>query len=290
VLRNLANNFKRFNSREIPGAKVTIEWADHRFELLTDSEGYFRLEQKFSKTIQLPDDDLWQQAKVTVSDIPGSSDLTYQSYLDVLLPPADAEFGIISDIDDTILKTDVTSRFKLRVLAHTLLKNAASRRGFDEVSEFFDSLQKGPENNGLNPVFYVSNSPWNLYDLLVDFLELNELPKGPILLRDFGLPYRDRPADYQGHKLEQVKRILRTYPDLPFVLVGDSGEKDTDIYLTLATENPGRIKAIYIRDVQHERRARRVEDLIEKYTDVSVYLVYSYAEAQDHARRMELID
>lgn len=289
TLRNLANNFKRFNSREIPGAKVRVEWADHRFDLVTDREGYFRLERHFTETVELPDNELWQRAKVTVTEVPGDSDLTHHAYLDVLLPPDDAEFGVISDIDDTILKTDVTSRFKLRLLAHTLFKNAASRRGFAEVAEFFTALQRGPDNVGHNPIFYVSNSPWNLYDLLADFLDINDLPKGPILLRDFGLPYRDRPVDYQGHKMEQVRRILRTYPELPFVLVGDSGEKDTDIYLSLATEHPDRVKAIYIRDVRHQRRARRVEKLIEKHTDVSVHLVNSYAEARDHARRMELI-
>lgn len=289
ALRNLANNFKRFNSREIPGAQVSVDWAGHRFDLITDREGYFRLERTFSETIQLPNRQLWHQAQVSVTAVPGKAELPYRTAIDVLLPPHDAEFGIISDIDDTILKTDVTSRFKLRVLAHTLFKNAASRHGFAEVASFFSALQRGADNRGHNPVFYVSNSPWNLYDVLADFLAINDLPKGPILLRDFGLPYRDLPAGYRGHKMETVQRILHAYPELPFVLIGDSGEKDTDIYLKLATENPDRIKVIYIRDVRHEQRARRVKELIDQSTHVTVHLVDSYAEAREHARRQGLI-
>ncbi len=288
VLRNLANNFKRFNSREVPGARLTIEWADHQFDLTTDREGYFHLERSFAETVRLPNGTLWHPAQVSVTRVPGPAEHPYTAAAEVLLPPADAEFGVISDIDDTILQTDVTSRFKLRVLAHTLFKNAASRRGFAEVAEFFLALQRGPDNRGHNPVFYVSNSPWNLYDLLDDFLRLNELPKGPILLRDFGLPYRERPDGYRGHKMETVQRILHTYPALPFVLIGDSGEKDTDIYLTLATENPDRIKAIYIRDVRHEQRAQRVKALIDHHTHVSVHLVESYAIARRHAREQGL--
>lgn len=81
-----------------------------------------------------------------------------------------------------------------------------------------------------------------------------------------------------------VRKILSTYPDLPFILVGDSGEHDTDIYLEAARNNPDRILAIYIRDVQHERRARRIEKLIEGVSDVDVRLVGSYEEALAHAQ------
>jgi len=81
-----------------------------------------------------------------------------------------------------------------------------------------------------------------------------------------------------------VDRILSTYPSLPFILLGDSGEHDTDIYLEAARKNPGRILAIYIRDVQHERRAKRIKNLIKTAGDIEVRLVGSYAEAAEHAR------
>lgn len=289
LLENVVNNFKRFNSREVNGALVKITWGHHTFERTTDSEGYFHVEH------HCPPDDhvhgehgLWQEAEIEVVNVPGEGEVNFVTHSDVVVPTA-AEFGVISDIDDTILKTDVTSRLKLKTMVHTLLKNAGNRRAFSGVSDLYNALALGRDGEGFNPFFYVSNSPWNLYDLLKDFLHLNHLPRGPILLRDFGLPSEDSTFSYKTHKADMVNRILTTYPKLPFILVGDSGEHDTDIYLEAARNNPGRILAIYIRDVQHERRARRIEALIERQTDIDVQLVGSYDEALAHARSKGLV-
>lgn len=288
-LKNLVNNFKRFNSREIPGAHVTVDWQGHRFERITDGEGYFRIEEQFDPPVHFAQPDLWQQAKITVDTTPEDGKVEVCTYVDIMVPQPGNEFGVITDIDDTVLQTDVTSRLKLKTMYHTLFRNAHTRTAFQQVSAFFHALQKGPDGQGNNPFFYVSNSPWNLYDLLADFLMINRMPKGPIMLRDFGLPYQDRPEDYRGHKLEQIERIMNAYPDLKFVLVGDSGEKDADIYLTIAGEFPKRIQAIYIRDVQHQKRTARVESLIERVTDISVKIVDSYEEAATHAALNVLI-
>lgn len=284
LLENVINNFKRFNSREIRGATVRILWGEHEFERTTDSEGYFMVEHHCDagKTVA-GDHDLWQEAEIIVTAIPGEDIDDVVAHSAVVVPRR-AEFGVISDIDDTILQTDVTSRLKIRMMLHTLLKNAGRRRAFAGVSDFYQALTLGADGEGFNPVFYVSNSPWNLFDLLRDFLQLNHFPRGPVLLRDFGLPAEDTISNYKTHKADMVARVLTTYPDLPFILIGDSGEHDTDIYLEAARNNPDRIKAIYIRDVQHERRAQRIEDLIETVSDIEVKLVGDYEEAMAHAR------
>ena len=70
----------------------------------------------------------------------------------------------------------------------------------------------------MNPFFYTSKSPWNLYAPLVEYLEVQQLPLGPLLLRDFGLrPEKER-------KRKAIEEILATYPKLKFILSGDSGE------------------------------------------------------------------
>lgn len=289
LLDNIVNNFKRFNSREINGAVVKITWGHHTFERTTDSEGYFHVEHNCSQNDQVASEHgLWQEAEVEIVSIPGEEEVGFVTHSDVVVPSV-AEFGVISDIDDTILKTDVTSRLKLKMMVHTLLKNAGNRLAFAGVSDFYGALSLGKDGKGFNPFFYVSNSPWNLYDLLLDFLHLNHLPRGPILLRDFGLPKEDSSFSYKTHKADMVNKILTTYPELPFILVGDSGEHDTDIYLEAARNNPGRILAIYIRDVQHERRAKRIEALIETQTDVDVKLVATYQEAFEHARAKGIV-
>lgn len=289
LLDNIVNNFKRFNSREIIGAKVKITWGDHVFERTTDHEGYFHVEHTCPPDEEVSSEhQLWQEAKVEVVFVPGNDDVHVVSYSDVVVPKV-AEFGVISDIDDTILQSDVTSKLKLKTMVHTLLKNAGNRRAFAGVADFYQALSIGPDAEGYNPFFYLSNSPWNLYDLLLDFLHINHLPRGPILLRDFGLPVEDSPFSFRRHKKDMVNRILSTYPSLPFILVGDSGEHDTDIYLEVARNNPNRILAIYIRDVQHKRRKRRIEKLIEQQTGIEVHLVESYEEAMEHARDLGLV-
>lgn len=289
LLDNVVNNFKRFNSREIRGAQVEITWGHHTFERTTDAEGYFHVEHHCTPDEHVASEHgLWQEAEVKVISVPGNDEVNLVTHSDVVVP-ASAEFGVISDIDDTILQTDVTSRLKLKTMLHTLLKNAGNRRAFSSVSDFYGALSTGADGEGFNPFFYVSNSPWNLYDLLLDFLHINRLPRGPVLLRDFGLPSEDSTFSYRTHKADMVNKILTTYPDLPFILVGDSGEHDTDIYLEAARNNPGRILAIYIRDVQHERRAQRIEGLIEKHTDIDVQLVGSYEDALEHARSKKLV-
>ena len=291
LLDNVVNNFKRFNSREVPGAKVRITWGNHEFERTTDAEGYFHVEHSTGAPEEevASDHDLWQEAEITVLSTPQNGDMEVISHSDIVVPKT-AEFGVISDIDDTILQTDVTSRLKLKTMVHTLLKNAGNRHAFAGVSDFYRALTLGKDGEGYNPFFYVSNSPWNLYDLLLDFLHLNHLPRGPILLRDFGLPSEDSTFSYKTHKADMVDKILTTYPHLPFILVGDSGEHDTDIYLEAARNNPERILAIYIRDVQSERRAKRIEALIEGNTDIPVKLVGSYEEALVDARGRGLVN
>ncbi len=283
---NLVNNYKRFNSREIDDAEVEITWGEHTFHRVTDSEGYFQVEHQGDPD-EAPklDDLLWQEATVRVVSTPLNGPVNHISHSDVVMP-VEAEYGIISDIDDTILQTDVTSRFKLKTMMHTLLKNASNRRAFEGVSDFYQALQEGPDQKGYNPFFYVSNSPWNLYDLLLDFLHLNHLPRGPILLRDFGLASEDIEQSFKTHKADMVDKILSTYPEMSFILLGDSGEHDTDIYLEAARNNPDRILCIYIRDVQHEGRAQRIEGLIEDISDINVKLVGTYEEAAVHARQM----
>jgi phosphatidate phosphatase APP1 len=159
------------------------------------------------------------------------------------VPNSKAHFGVVSDIDDTVLQTDAKSPFKL--LKHLLLDNARTRLPFEGVAAFYQALRQNT-----NPIFYVSSSPWNIYDLLLDFLELNQIPLGPLLLRDWGSkPNEFLPINHQRHKLETIQTILTTYPELPFIFIGDSGQQDPEVYQQLVHLYPGRILCIYIRDV-----------------------------------------
>ena len=153
----------------------------------------------------------------------------------------------------------------------------------------YQKFHLGKSGEAANPIFYVSNSPWNLYHYLEAFIKNNNFPKGPILLRNIRGPFDKSPKPEKPHKQKEIRNILKTYPHLQFVLIGDSGEHDADIYIEIAEEFPERIRAIYLRSVNHERRVFRVRGLLEKFKTTPALLVKDSEVAEDHARELGLI-
>lgn len=287
---NFVNTAKRFISWEIENAELEINFQSHVFSLTTDTEGYFTLEEWLPKSLlNLPTKEpFWQKAKIKIHSIPKRK-INFECEADIIFPDQNSGFGIISDIDDTILKTYVTSWMKLRMLYLTIIHNAITRQTIESVTTFLQALRRGHKGNDYNPFFYISNSPWNLYDLLEEFLKINKLPRGPILLRDFGLPYEEVPKTYKNHKHHHIVSILKLYPHLNFILIGDSGEKDVDIYRSIYEEFPNRIKAIYIRDVGSRKRAERVQKVLACIPSVPSLLISHYDKAIEHAQEIGLI-
>jgi phosphatidate phosphatase APP1 len=217
-----------------------------------------------------------------------------------LLPPR-AEFGVISDVDDTVLVSEV--RNLVRMARLTFLNNARTRLPFPGVAQFYRALQRCAGATGTdatattatcyNPIFYVSSSPWNLYDLLVDFMALNDIPPGPLFLRNYGI---DAPMPetrgHHGHKLARIEELFAVYPELPFVLIGDSSQQDPEIYAEVVRRYGDRVRAIYIRDVvARSRRDTQVVRLGEETAThgVPMLLVPDTAAAEAHARSLGLI-
>ena len=91
-------------------------------------------------------------------------------------------------------------------------------------------------------------------------------------------------------KQQEILSILETYPDLPFILIGDSGEKDPDIYLEIANQYPDRIKAIYLRGVESRTKIQDVRTLLENYSTTPALLVEDSEQAIQHARENGFID
>lgn len=283
-LRGLLNSFKRFGTREIPDQHVTLEIGDQHFSLITDHEGYFMLDEPWTvpgKLLQAQ----WFKPILRMPQNQGSESEAIAK-AEILLPSAKAPYGVISDVDDTILQTHVNSLLRLRLLYATFLKHAHQRLPMEGIVDLFQQLARGGSAKEENPFFYVSNSPWNLYDLLEQFMDIQQLPKGPILLRDYGW----NPAGpFKDHKIEAITRILEMYPDIPFLLFGDTASKDADYYLELSDKFPGQIKAIYIRFTKNTRNARRVRQLIEARKGENIRLVYSSQEIAQHVRELGLI-
>ncbi len=282
VLNNLLNMYKRFESDEVPGARLKVVLGEETHEVTADKEGYFVL--NIQPATPIINEQLWHPIALHLASAPIPFTAGLQAHAEVMIPPPDAEYGIISDIDDTVVKTGATSL--LAMSRATFLHNARTRLPFAGVAEFYKALQLGRNGKRNNPFFYVSSSPWNLYDLLNDFLDLNSIPAGPLLLRDFGLENKDETSTgHMGHKLKEIKQILAAYPHLQFVLVGDSGQEDPVIYQQVVKEFPGRVLAIYIRDVQLPERKKIALDVSVSLREhkVEMVIVENTVEAAKHA-------
>jgi phosphatidate phosphatase APP1 len=244
-LRNLLNMARRFESDEVPGARVRAEAAGASALFTADEEGYVDVE----LDVDTPAGTVWHDVKLTLVHPAASTEVTAVG--SVMVPPDTAGFGVISDLDDTVVQTNVGSL--VRMARTVFLGNARTRVPFPGVSAFYRALQSDGTGGTFNPLFYVSSSPWNLYDLLQEFLMLARVPIGPMMLRDWGLS-RDglAPGGNRGHKLAAIRRILDTYPKLPFLLIGDSSEQDPEIYTEVVSLYPGRIPAVYIRNVSRD--------------------------------------
>jgi phosphatidate phosphatase APP1 len=234
---NLANAYRRIGAGRIPGARVRVCYQDAETVAVTDGRGHFHASLEARTT---PGDQLWYPARVHLLDPPGEPATA------LVAIPAGARFGIVSDLDDTVLHTDATSL--LRMAREVLFRNAHTRIPLPGVGAFYRALHRS--GGYRNPVFYVSSGPWPLYDMVREFLQLHRIPAGPIELRDWGFTSRARlPTRHRTHKLAVITEILDTYPHLPFILVGDSGQEDPEIYREIVHRHPERILAIYIRSV-----------------------------------------
>lgn len=273
--RNILNTYRRFQSDEVAGARVVARCRDAVVETITDDEGYFqvRLEPQ-----ELDADLLWHEVILEL----GGTDVRALAH--VMIPRADAELAVISDIDDTIVHTNATS---LVGMVRSVIRNAASRLPFEGVAELYRALHRDR-----NPIFYVSSSPWNLYELLHDFMNVNGIPHGPMFLQDWGIDEKTfLLASHTEHKLAQIQTLVDYYPDQRFVLIGDSGQHDPEIYLRVIQTHPHRVAAAFIRDVTHDLRDHAVARIIAESNASGVEMLYvrDSAEAMEHARRLRLV-
>lgn len=285
---NLLATYRRFASREVPQAPLKLVFRDAQSHIESDHEGYYSAE---LATSSLPSELLWDNATASLAD--GSLAVAQP----VLQVAADAAFGVISDIDDTVLHSSIVDWKTAAQL--TFLHNARTRKPLDGVAVLYQALQAGASGRSghrRHPVFYVSSSPWNLYDLLEDFMDLNAIPCGPIFLRDLGLESdKFLKTAGHGHKLERAIALIERYPHLKWVLAGDSGQADAELYAEAAHAYPDRILAIYIRDVDPGAASpldRKVDSHIERVTGTAVPMLRapdSLAMAE-HAAGLGLVD
>ncbi|WP_309571630.1 phosphatase domain-containing protein [Deinococcus sp.] len=271
--RNFRNALRRLFSREVGGIGVTGTLDGLHASAVSDFGGYFTL--NFEPAAPLSPG--WHEAALCLDAREGGATARVQVV-------AGARFGIISDLDDTVIQSDVTS--VPRMLLTVLTGNARTRSPFPGVGALYRALTHSEQER--NPIFYVSSSPWNFFDLLLHFLSYRHIPLGPLFLRDWGAGILD---GHGGHKHAVIERLLTRYPDLPFVLIGDSGEKDPEIYAEVVHRWPQRILGVYIRDVTEAHLDAGILALRDEIRKAGVDLVLAgdSLDAASHAMSLGLI-
>ncbi|WP_272973412.1 App1 family protein [Croceibacter atlanticus] len=287
----LRNTWKRFETDEVRHETLKIQLPNEQVLYSdTNSEGYYLVDEQTNDLTDSINEEGWLNYEIAY-DVFKDKLINLENRFpgEMLIPSESSKFGVISDIDDTLLETGVVSKLKWKVLVNSLFKHAENRMAFAGAATIYSKLHQGISGEEANPIFYVSNSPWNLYRYLEYFLKHNNFPKGPILLRDFRTPFDKTKKRKESHKEHEIKNIIKTYPNKKFVLIGDAGEHDIDIYLDIVKHFPNRIKTIYIRTVNHKKRMLRIQRLIKDYTNVPVLLFKDSEEVLEHARKLRLI-
>lgn len=150
--------------------------------------------------------------------------------------------SLISDVDDTI-KTSNISGGAREIFRNTFVRNLQDLT-VDGVKEWYNQMY----DLGVS-IHYCSNSPWQLFPVLATYFKLVGLPPGSLHLRQYSGMLQGIFEPVAERKKGTLNRLLNDFPNRKFILVGDSGEADLEVYTELVLANPGRVLAVFIRDV-----------------------------------------
>jgi phosphatidate phosphatase APP1 len=279
--RDLVDVARRIIRRGVRDARIIMRLGDAKTIVTTDRDGYFYAHIDINHS--LPTDRVWHTASLEVL----SEKDAISTQTDVYIPPTNADLIVISDIDDTVMHTGVAN--KLKMLYRLFMEKAQRRTAFPGVAAFYRALYGGVEGNRKRPMLYVSRGPWCIYEMLDLFFNLNRIPVGPILfLREWGLRLsRPWPRKAEDHKSDVIRNMLSLYADLPFILIGDSGQRDPEVYTEIVKEHPERVLAIYIRKVKDDpERDAAIERLAAEvsHTGCTLVLADSSLSMAEHAK------
>jgi phosphatidate phosphatase APP1 len=272
-----------FLTIELPGAPVRVQGPAGTVDGRCDRQGY--LDVLVDAQALAPG---WHELTVSTSWQGGSAAVP----VPVLVVDPDAALAVISDLDDTVIETGITRGLEfLRLTLFTSVTDRAPLPGAAELYRALTAARGGPDR----PVFYLSTSPWNLYELLTRFLLLRGFPAGPLLLTDWGPSRTNLFRVTAGqHKLTLIRALLAEHPGLRVVLIGDTGQLDPEIYTTVARESPERVRAVYVRRTAGMTAARSVEvdALVRRAAaaGVPMVMVEDSVQIAEHAAGLGLLD
>lgn len=234
-------NLRRLTSSNWEGVNVEVRYAGRSAKTVTGNDGNFSV--TFSGL---------EKAFVTGLGTAEASAGGVVGIATVNIVAREAPFFVVSDLDDTLSVTNVLEGSKLVKAA--LFEDEKTQPAVPGMSAFYECLR---DDKVERPGFaLVSGSPAQYLNRVRDFLNLHRFPIGfGVYLRDLG------PSTLSNYKQPVIRTLLKDLPN-DVVLVGDSGEKDPEVYAQIRDEFPGRVKAIYIHDVGRSDVKERFKDMV----------------------------
>jgi phosphatidate phosphatase APP1 len=237
---NLKRTWHALESDEVTDLELLITFQGKDYTVRTDDEGLFALE-------ITPDPPLLPGVYPVTACLPQKAfhhaqPSTAQVFV---LPTQQPSLGVISDIDDTILHTQVSRR--VQMLKALLFSNGLTAKAIPGMAAIYQDLQQ--EGFGFH---YLSGSPINLHQRLRSFIKHQGFPEGSMDLRHWGIgPGTDAILSSSTYKLQRLQKLFQRFPQRQFLLIGDSGEKDPEIYATVRKTFPRQVLGIAIHNVNH---------------------------------------
>jgi len=239
LTKKLERTFKDLDLRALANAGVRLSGFPGAGDVTADGNGFL----KVSLPDGLPATTLSVTANLDMPDYEAPSAVTRLPVTGATEPLV----GVISDIDDTLTDTGVTHTEEL--LKHTLFNDTYDVKFFPDAPQTIAAIAGiGGELLPTLPVFYLSGSPWGLYQRISDAFDRCGLPHGAMILRRYSQESLN-PFDF---KLPHLLEIVDANPGRRWILFGDTGEKDPEVYNTLIEKRPGSVDRVFIHKVTRE--------------------------------------
>jgi len=224
--------WRSFTSVPVSDTPVTVEIEGNRHTVMPDRGGVI------DTVIPLQLAPGWHTVRLTTPE----SARVFEAPIFIVDPKS--TFGIISDVDDTVMVTALPR--PLLAAWNTFVLDEHARVATPGMAVLLERLAAAHPGT---PVLYLSTGAWNVAPTLTRFLSRNLFPAGPLLLTDWG-PTHDRWfRSGREHKRTSLARLAEEFPGLRWLLIGDDGQHDEQLYGEFSIEHPDSVAAVAIRQL-----------------------------------------
>jgi phosphatidate phosphatase APP1 len=224
--------FRNFFSTACVRAPFTVKVGSLTVSGTTDRGGYIDVRVRDHKLAPG-----WRQVAVSAA---GSE----PAFAEIQVVGDNISFGIVSDIDDTIITTFLPR--PMIAAWNSFIRDESARQAIPGMARMYKSLLTSHPDT---PVVYISTGAWNTHAFLSRFLKRHGFPVGPMLMTDWGPTNTGWFRSGWAHKAEALLQLTRDFPGISWLLVGDDGQHDPAIYADFARIAPGNVRAIAIRQL-----------------------------------------